>query len=510
MKATMPARLLAVLLAFIATSGAAAQDATESDAPAAPDFQALQSDWWSFFEGPPADLEPRIDDYLDDVGVQIAELAPQNQEIAQAILDAVRDNLTALLALLEEAELTTRELEPAAVSYSIDDLLALAATARDARSAAAAEQLEVNREQRVLDGTSRHRDAVFNDYVDAAEGDERWLAALRLLQARSAQAIATRRLQLLTESYERASAYAEATAGAADLAVERLVGSADQTVVSELVERVEANVAAVESARETLRAAQIAASGLDLDTAQGRSQQRLQQQRLLGAEVGLALDEMALAQSEAHRWWAELVADTGPDTSTLEDQALDWSELVRDVEQQAPDWKRETEDELIAVQSVDRDGLNRASRRLLDQRLGTAQETLARVGELEAAIDDLELLTLVVDNTAAEYTGAFKSWLAGISRALKTAYLRVAGLADVTLFEVGGGTGNGRRYPASPGHTDAGLVAFASHSACHRARRGQRVERYAGVFVYRGTADALHHHHTRGCHRAVLDRAPFR
>ncbi len=437
MKATLSLRLLAVLLGFVAATNAAAQADAESDVPAAPVFQSLQSDWWSFFEGPRAELEPRVDAYLDDVSVQIADLAPQNQEIAQSVLDAVRDNLTALLALLDDAELSAHELEPAAVSYSIDDLLALAATARDARSAAAAERLEVDREQRVLDGTSRHRDAVFNDYVDAAAGDGRWLAALRLLQARSAQAIATRRLQLLTARYERASAYAEATAERADLAVERLAGSADQTVVSELVERVDANGAAVERARETLRAAQIAASGLDLDTAQGRSQQRLQQQRLLGAEVALALDEVALAQSEAHRWWAELVADTGPDTGALEDQALGWSELVRDVEQRAPDWKRETEDELIAVQSVDRDGLNRASRRLLDQRLGTAQETLARIGELEAGIADLELLMLVVDNTAAEYTGAFKSWLAGVSRALKTAYLRVAGLADVTLFTVG-------------------------------------------------------------------------
>jgi len=44
---------------------------------------------------------------------------------------------------------------------------------------------------------------------------------------------------------------------------------------------------------------------------------------------------------------------------------------------------------------------------------------------------------LVVDNAAAEYAGAFKSWLASISRALKTAYIRVTSLADVTLFSVG-------------------------------------------------------------------------
>ncbi len=44
---------------------------------------------------------------------------------------------------------------------------------------------------------------------------------------------------------------------------------------------------------------------------------------------------------------------------------------------------------------------------------------------------------VVVDNAAAERTGAFKSWLSTASRSIKTAYIRVAGLADVTLFDVG-------------------------------------------------------------------------
>jgi small-conductance mechanosensitive channel len=110
---------------------------------------------------------------------------------------------------------------------------------------------------------------------------------------------------------------------------------------------------------------------------------------------------------------------------------------VRGVEQRVPEWKRETGDELLAIQSVNRDGLDRASRRLLDQRLGTAQQTLTQIGELTASVADLKLLMLVVDNAAAEYTGAFKSWLSTASRSIKTAYIRVAGLADVTLFDVG-------------------------------------------------------------------------
>jgi potassium efflux system protein len=426
-----------VLLCTLAAVSSPAQDADVGSQPVAPELNSLPANWWGYFEGTREQVEPRVTVFLGGISVQIADLGPQNQEIAQSILDAVRDNFNALLALRDDAELTLQELPPAAASYSIDELLELAAITREANAGAAEEQLEVEREERIFDGATKRRDAAFKDYLDAAAGDGRWLAALRLLRARSAQAISERRLELLTYSYERATAYADATTARAELARDLLASTADEAKLQALGKQVNTRQAAVDDALDKLRTAQIAASGLDLDTAQGRSQQRLQQQRLLSAEAHLALAEVALAQAEAQRWWTELVLDAGPDTGLLADQILTWSEFLRDLETRAPNWKRETEDELIAVQSVNQDGLDRASRRLLDQRLGTAQETLALVGELSAEVDDLELLILVVDNATAEYAGAFKSWLATISRGLKTAYLRVSSLAELTLFSIG-------------------------------------------------------------------------
>ena len=174
-----------------------------------------------------------------------------------------------------------------------------------------------------------------------------------------------------------------------------------------------------------------------MDTSEGRSQQRLEQQRLLDAEVDLALARVTLALSEAHLRWSQLVLDADPDTDALADERLAWTELVRAVVQRAPDWERETEDELLAAQSADRGELDRAARRVLDQRVGTAQETLAQAGRLMAAVDDLELLVVVIDNAVAEYEGAFQSWLSGVTRMLKSAFSRIGGLGDFTLFPIG-------------------------------------------------------------------------
>jgi len=437
MKISRSTRLTASLLCMLVAVNSPAQEAGGGAAPLQPDLNSLQNNWWVYFEGSQKQVELRVDTFLDVVGTQIASLAPQNQDTAESVLDAVRGNFTAYLALLDDPELTLQRVEPAAVDYSIDELLALAALARDALADAAEEQLEVEREQRIFDGASRRRDTVFKDYVSATAGDQRWLVALRMVQSRSAQAISARRLVLLTERYDRATAHAEATAERVNLAIDRLATAAGEDKLDEFMERVDAGRKDVESASEKLRTAQLAASGLDLDTAQGRSQQRLEQQRLQSAEINLALAETNLAQASAQRWWTELKLEEVPDTSVLAIEAINWLEFVREIERRAPEWKRETQDELVAVQSINRDGLNRASRRLLDQRLGTAQDALTKAGRLDTAVADLKLLMLAVDNAATEHTGVFKSWLTSISRGVKTSYLRITGLTDVTLFSVG-------------------------------------------------------------------------
>ena len=432
------------LFSILLAGNSFSQEANETETPEIPDLATLQNSEWSFFEGTKSEVEPRAEAFFVQVEAEIAELNPQNEEAANTLLVAVRDNISAYLSLLDGAELVARQLDPAPVEYSINDLMQLARSAREAESDAREELLEVEREQRILAGASRRRDTAFSDYVDGAGGDERWLAGMRLLQARSAQAISARRLELLTSRFDHANAYADATAERVELAKDRLATTLETAGLEELIEDVATNQTEVASAGENLRAAQLAASGLETDTAEGRSQQRIMQQRLLGAEVSLALAETVLAQVDAKRRWVELELNTGSDLNELSNQMLAWNEFLREIDSQAPEWQRATEEELLAVQGANRDDLNRASRRLLDQRLGTAQETLAQVGDLGTATADLRLLMSAVDTSADEHKGAIGSLLTNIKVGIKTAYIRVASLTDVTLFSIGEAPVTGR------------------------------------------------------------------
>ena len=437
MKTARLTLLLTLLFGLFVAVAVPAQEADQGALPEPPDFTSLNQSWWSYFEGSQEEITPRVETFLESVNDQISDLGAQNQEIALAVLEAVRDNFEVYLSLLGGFEIQREALPEPAASYSIDELLSMAATARDARSAASDADLEVVREQRILDGASRRRDALFKDYLDAAQGDERWLAALRLVRARSALAISERRLVILTQSSQYATAYADDVVASVDLAQEQLATDADGDALAALIKDVEDKTSAVADAEERAREAQITASSLNVDTPQDRSEQRLLQQRALDAEIELAIARIALAQAEARRWWTELKLDTGPELGPIGDQFLAWSELVRDLRGQLRDWTAATADELLAVQGINRDGLDRAERRVLDQRLGTAQETLSDVGTLAAAIADLDLIMAAVDNAISDYSGAFRLWLSNLGRTIKTGWIRVTDMTGMTLFSVG-------------------------------------------------------------------------
>ncbi len=429
--------LTLLLLALLPAAAVLAQDIEQAEQSSEPVLASLQADWWSYFQGDRETVAPRVAGFLESASETIAGMEPQNQEAADSVLDAARDNFSAYIALLDETQPSPQELQPAAISYSLDELLELGRSARATESLAAQAQEEVEREQRILQGASRRRDLAFKDYVEASPGDQKALVALRLVQTRVAQAIATRRVELLQRGAQLAAEYASATATRVSLALDRLTASPDQAQLNELIARIASDEAAVEKARDQLRAAEVDAASLDLNADLGRSQQRILQQKRIDAEVRLALAETALARTQARRWWTGLQLDTAPTITLLQEQALGWSELLRRIEEDRKAWLNSSQDELLAVQRDSRDGMQRAARRLLDQRLGIAQDTLSHIEQLDAAAADLTLLSQAVDGAAAEYSGAFQSWWSNLTRQIKTLYLRVVGLSDATLFHVG-------------------------------------------------------------------------
>ena len=148
-------QFIALLALWLLAAAAGAQEAEEETPPPPPEIGDLQADWWSFFEGQKDQVAPRIEAFLSTVNARVAELQPANQAVADPLLAAIRENFSAYLALLGESEPQPQALPEPPISYSLDEFLELARESREARARAADEQLEVEREQRILDGTRR-------------------------------------------------------------------------------------------------------------------------------------------------------------------------------------------------------------------------------------------------------------------------------------------------------------------------------------------------------------------
>ena len=197
MKNLRKIRLLAALLSCLIAFNSYAQAEDEATPSQIPDLNALESDWWSYFALSGEDASLRLQQFTDYANDRVGELPPQNQDTARSILTAIQDNVTAFVALQESPDLKPKELPEPYIDYSLDELLSLAATARDASETVQQEQLEVEREQRILDGATRRRDRTFKSYFGTSDADERILTALRLIHDRSSQALSSRRLDLL-------------------------------------------------------------------------------------------------------------------------------------------------------------------------------------------------------------------------------------------------------------------------------------------------------------------------
>ncbi len=434
-----PLRTLLLIATLAATSVYGQDNEQQQTAADPPDLNSLQSGWWGYFEKIDDDQNPGdlAVTFLAEVERQLATLRAENQEVGQAIFKAIRENLDTYLELLNDTDEAARQLEAPEEKYTVEKLLQVAAESRDAVVAAEQYQAETEREERILGGVTDRRDLSFNRYLGTAPGDDRVLAALRLIQDRSALAIARLRVDLLTKRYEQAAAYAEATEERVELAIELLPKTVSDERLEELHEDVSKAEAAVQEAAEGLRAAEISASRLSLDTPEGRSQQRLERQKLIEAQVEHTLARLKYMKSNTLLIWAEILVGEARDTSELQQLSLGEREFIREVDKNEQEWRRDTQDEILAAQTASRDGLNRAARRLLDQRSGTAQATLAQIEAMRAAADDLQLLSIVAENAFVEQVGPFMSFLAVSNRYFRDLVQRVEAVAVKTLFTIG-------------------------------------------------------------------------
>ncbi len=107
-------KLLSCLLLSLLAAVVNAQEAGESTAPT--ELDALQPTWWEHYEGTADEVQPRVEAFFEIVEAETGNLQAANQDVAQSVIEAVRDNFTAYLALLGQSEPKPQAVPEASIS----------------------------------------------------------------------------------------------------------------------------------------------------------------------------------------------------------------------------------------------------------------------------------------------------------------------------------------------------------------------------------------------------------
>ena len=438
-----PQRVLTILLLICCWTAVSAQrlpdfTASEPAEMTMPQLNALSSSWWDYFEIEPEETAERVGAFQTSLRAGLGQLAPLPREEAATQLDSIAGNFAVYLELRRAESPEPAPLPPAAAEYSLEQYLRLAAGVRAAERIASADELEVTRARQQLQSAMRRRDLAFRSYVDAAPGDDRWLAGLKLVRARSDMAIAQQRLMLLDAEKDRSSVAATELWQRQQYARARISVPWDSAAVKAANTVAEKARTAEAEARMTLQEVELAFAVLDLTAPQARSRELLQRQRLNAAQITHAQRRLERAAADA-RLWLTLLASPEEEIGLgqLTALQLEWNQLADEVRQSAINWKADTEAELLIVQAIQQQGLDPAARRLLDQRLEITRSNLTRLRDLADTQADLRLVIELVRDASVRDAGRLRSWLAGFSVDTVANWKRIVALADTSLFDIG-------------------------------------------------------------------------
>lgn len=251
----------------------------------APDLAALKTGWWDYFLASHPDAAERHAEFLTRTREGLNRLNPQRREEAERLVELIGNNLSAYLELELRPELEVQPLPPGADEYTFPQLLRVMEAESIAARLVADDELEVGRATRRRDSDSRRRDQAFKAYIDEQQSDARWLRGLQLMQARSQLMLSESRLSLIKADLENSQRYRQEIENRLTYARGQLVIPADDSNIVEAEQKLVAAEEQLLAARTALDEAELKASGFNLATDEGKAEQRVQQQRVLRAEV---------------------------------------------------------------------------------------------------------------------------------------------------------------------------------------------------------------------------------
>lgn len=416
-----------------------------------PDPAQLRADWWLYFNVPDAELPDRVaaaKAALErrygaggqaggaDTGARPAADAPSHR----LAIERIESNLDAYVAASRLDAPEPQAAPPLAEQYTPAEALQLVSALRKTRVDLDFEAGEVAATEAALRSALEQVDRAMAAYLQMAPGTPQRLAnGFEIMIERSAAAVTAEQLRVRRATLALREAQIRELSDVERFAEEHLRGSREE--IARLAQRIvqlgrEVDVAREAVLRETRRMLE-PVGPTPLDQYAGR----YRQQRAVLAEVELALTQMRLANAQAQRMLAALLAT--PDVGAAE--ALEMIERLRAqvaaTRRDALDWRTasERERERAGERLAEMGQVTRVDAAVLvnQDRLRMAQQAINALRSLEEELTQASYLMRWLNQSVQANQGWIARAIGSIGDSAAAVRTSVATFTDRSLFKLG-------------------------------------------------------------------------
>jgi len=397
----------------------------------------LRPEWWRYFDVGADELGPRITEVLSNLETIVSAAPRSQQDQLRDTLERLTINLQALPKLKTQegpSRLPLRELQK---TYSIDQVLKLNRSVREAEKQLSDLRMEVDGKVEATKAAQRRVDTDMAAYLELPPmSAERLPNSLRIIAGRAAVAVAQEQIRLLNANVEIQEEHAKQLNEEKRAALEHVATSTEErTLFEKDIGTAEQDL---EKARDELRAEQYRAVGLVGDTPRDKAQERYRSQAALraAAKEGLARTFLAITRAK-HDWAAVNSEEVQVDVDEARQRLKEWRLIVEEKSAALQQWRAASERELRSLRSANEEAAYPASEDHYKQRLALVEETFAVTQRLEDRLADLELLSTRISGLIADDRGFLHSWFASGEGAVGNIWEKIWGWFKASLFKVG-------------------------------------------------------------------------
>lgn len=421
-----------------------AQSGVESAPAPLPEVGALRMDWWRFFEVDALLFNSRIKEIDAQFNELIPHLTSDKKPDADKQVKHIIANLQALAKLREQkvpASLASPIFKP---TYSVDAWLGLESRYRERQRELTDEQTVIEQLVQAVDAATKIYDREMNTYNSTPlTAPNRALMGLHVVARRTALELARLRLVSLRKQATHIETAVKFLLQEKKVAVERLTVTDDDfstlTILrAEQQDRLMASEKVLDKALSRVL-------GAVVDTQESNSENRLQEQQVVLAEVNQLIESVQLAAIDSKIALARLLgAGATLTTATVSSSELDqqlktWQQMVKESTVKVSDWRATSQRELGRVQSylLNQSLAGEKLDGIYQKRNKLVQETFLKLHESEEHLRKLEDLRKIVEKRRAIEQGVFKHSVNRMFETIANTKNTTVTLLTESLFTIG-------------------------------------------------------------------------